>query len=479
MRKFFGFLITLIILIGIIIVVLPLGMGLWLKYNYQPLFTRLDPTKTISVEVKQFNWGWFVSHATLHVTIKNQWLNIQDKKLVVKASPIELDLNQEVYNGPFILSKFGGDQDHLYFAKALIDSRSNNSFSDFDLRTLIGFSNKLDNLISVKNITIANNQQQFLIDGIKSKVILDSARNYFSIDAVIDSIKFGIKPSETTDQQTYQSKLAFKNMVIHAAMTKTASLWYGSRALTIDNATYFKTPNQSVSINQISLTSKLSQSDETSALAFHGHAFNVLSDWLNFNPVDIQYNITGLHTQSLSTLISAANKLRQSQQIGQSELYALSPATAELLSHGMTFKLDHITLGTDKGTIDIRGLIKFAEKNSTANLFALIANAQGELSATLPQTWITEQLTTLYQNKKVTINNQLLPPNELAQRQIQYWIENKKLLSDGKNLTINVSYNQGGLLINGLPYAYRTPQTESSTPTSPEPPAPKQPTATH
>ncbi len=471
MRKFTTFLGLLILAIVVIALVLPLGMGFWLKNHYQQILTHLDRSRNVTITLVKFDRGWFSSRATVTVTIFGSWLKSETDALTDKRTrPSQFTIQERIIHGPFAFGKTSTERFRLFFAKALVYSDSNNPNFTFQSNTLIRFGNVIKNTFSAKKISITSNQQQFVINDTKSNLLYNTAQHQFTSETTIASATLFEKQNGDIAPNEAETKFTLQNISMNAHLKQKAPLWYGDRSMKIEKLTYFDEKNNPTNVDNILLQTNQSESNETTTVTFSGHVDTLDNEWLKLKPIDLSISLSNINTKALIALMNNALQLQQQSLTGPDQLKSLSAPAVQLLSHGLMFQ-NHFNAGTENGPIAMNAKIHFPPQTDLDNLPMLLANAQGQYSLIMPLDWLKSQLANLYQNKKLTVNNQALTPTEVAEQQVHYWITNKKLIPDGQNVKLDITYDKGQFLINGLPPSYGAPQTQPPQPNT-IPPAP-------
>ena len=100
----------------------------------------------------------------------------------------------------------------------------------------------------------------------------------------------------------------------------------------------------------------------------------------------------------------------------------------------------------------MQGQLYLPTQNQSPNLSQIMINAKGKLQAKMPMTWLKKESSRIYEDKKVEFNDQALTSEQIEDQQIQYWINNKKLIPRNQNVELTINYDKGKLLVNNLPF---------------------------
>jgi len=453
-RKLFGLIIGILVIVIVIFLALPLGIGFWMKSHYQKILNSVNKSSAIVIKVVDFDRGWFTSKATVQVTIKTQQLQLgQQNMLAGLSKPVQFTMQQRIQNGPLI---FGNNK--LLWAKALVHSTSSDSNNKFDSKTTIHFGNIVDNIFSTKAITITSGQKQVVIQDVNSQVIFVPKTQHMTSQASIGSITLFEKENTVTNVK----KLVLTNVKSNSDIKYVKPLWYGDRSIAVDRSTYFSSTKEPVTINHIIIASKQSQVNTTTASLLAIHANSITTKNINLAPVDLKFSLTGIDTASLSNLIAAV-KLDQSQT-NKEQLKTLYPASLALLNKGLTATLHYFKFGTPEGPVNATAQLTLPKQAETTNAFSLLQNATGQFYVQMPSAWLKQQLVHLYQSNIVSVVGKDLSASDMANKQIQAWINNKTLIQDESNVKITITFKDGILLINGFPLSDQHPSTTQTAP---------------
>lgn len=447
MRKLFSFIIGGIIALGVIIfLAIQLSISVWIKNNYQSILNTVNTSPNFVLKVMKFERGWFTSKATVQVTIKSPWLQTQqrDTALVTRSNPIQFTVQQRIKNGPWI---FGAHK--FLWATALIQSTSDNANFKFNSQTVIHFNNATDTTFKAKSMTIANTQQQFVVNDMTSHSTFSPKTQRMNFKISLGSAMMAEKQSNVVSPQDYQQKIAVKNLTFNGQLQQVKPIWYGNRSIAIDKVTYHNSQNQPIVLTHVILSTQTSRHNSTSTSTINAHANSVTGADLNLQPIDLKLAIGGMDTQAIINLSNAALKLRSTPQLSKQQLQTLHLPFIALINKGFSAMLDHLNVGTPEGMINATAHLTVPKRAGASNILLALENTSGELHLQMPMAWLQRQLITFH--LIINASNQKSSPNAAAKQQIQHWLTNKKLIQEGQNVKISITYENGRLLINGLP----------------------------
>lgn len=457
MRKLFSGLVIIVILIILVLLFTPLGLSFWLQRHYGHLLSRVNHYNKISIRVTQFNRGWFVSTATLQITLAGHWMKPQPGMILANPNePLTFTLQQRIINGPLLIGKFN-EGNRLFLGKAFVYSNSNDPNFLVNAATLIHFSNTLHNYIDAPMIAIANDQQQFVINNLKATLIYIVRQHRLLTDTQMDRIQLDAKPTIGVGATEYQPRLLLQNITTRADMQNKGLLWYGDKSTNIRKITYLNNQNKATEIKDLFLYYQQTATQDTTTVTTTAHAAEITADKLDLKPVDLKFSLNNLNTASLNTFIDIAIKLKPLSQINIPQIKMLYLPFVNILSRGLVIKLNYLNAGTPDGSVNVQAQLNLPKQAQAINLPFMLASAQGNFTLQMPLAWFTAQLENLYENKKLKMDRADLSPQAAAQQQIQHWLTNKKLIADGPFVKMSVTYDKGQLLINGMLPGYQAP----------------------
>jgi uncharacterized protein YdgA (DUF945 family) len=465
MRKLFSGLIVIVALIILVLLFTPLGLSFWLQHNYGSLLSRINHSNQISVKVTQFNRGWFVSTATLQVTLWGHWTKPQPGMILTKpGEPLQFTLQQHIINGPLVIGKFNQGR-QLFFGAAFIYSNIADANFLFNAASLIRFNKTLRNYIYAPMIVIANDQQQYVINNLTSMLTYITRQHRLIADTRVERLQLDTKPLIGIGATEYQPRLMLQNITSRLDLQQKSSLWYGNKSTNIDKFTYLNNQNKPTEINNLFVYATQTATDGTTNIITTAHAAQVTAEKLNLQPVDLKLSLTNIDTNSLNDLVNTAIKLRPLSQINIQQIKMLYLPCVNLIGQGLSIKLNYLNAGTADGAVNAQAQLNFPKQTQGINLPFILASAQGDFNLQMPSAWFTTQLESLYENKKITMDQPNQTPQIAAQQTLQQLLANKKLIQEGQFVKMAITYDKGQLLINGLSPGYQAPsQTQSSAP---------------
>lgn len=423
-------------------------MGFWLQNNYGKLLQQLNTSKRVIIKVINFDRGWFVSKATVQVTLITQRSKVSSKQQPT-PSPIKrirFVVHQRIKNGPFLIGKINGKSSSLLFAKGLIDSKSTNPNFLFNSTTLLHFNNTIETTLHIKKMAITNNQQKYLINNVSSSIQYNPKKKRLKTKTTVAAAD--IKKKQTT-------KFSLKNLSTQSKQYKYLSLWFGQRDTTIDKMMLYPSNHKSLEIDGFTFNASQTQKDKTTAITFAAHINSIIDSYTNIKPVDFKLGISELDTAALSNLIDTLNRLnRTSHQLTKQKLQQLNKPLAALLSQGFKLRLENLIIGTSDGTIKMTGKMALPKQPKIKDmpLIMLMSGADSELHLTMPMTLLNKIAVEFYKDNTLKMPGTTTTPEEAAKQLVQQWLDGKIFIQKGDNVNLSITLTAGQLLINGQPF---------------------------
>ena len=415
-----GFVISALIFVTLLL--LPLGMSFWVKKNYLKLLGCLGHMHNIDLKLVKFERGWFVSDSLIQVTLPTVNKN---------NSPLQFMLKQRILNGPYLLGKIA-DKKRIYFAKCLIYNVSEEPNFVLHSSTLIHFNNTNETVLHANKINFTTRQQHINLQNLSFKVRYSPSNRQLTSDTTAKSL---------TISEQQNNFIIFNNLFLHNALQQKNSLCYGQRSLEADKLIYFN-PQQSIQIEHMALqTQQTTTTDGATDLAIIVHAYKAKSNLFKITPVNIKLSLTQRNTAALGSFMATTLNLNHSGATDTEFLHQIYSSFLDVLSCGALLFLDQLTFSTEEGELIVHGELQFSKQNQITDLTNIMVGAKGKMEISMPLMRLTVQLNHLYQKKKVEIEGQDLKLDQVADQQIQYWLTNKRLISDTPNVNFKLIYD--------------------------------------
>lgn len=452
MRKLLKAGIASIIILVIIFLTLPLAMSFWIKNNYQHILNQLA-MQGLSIKVVDFDRGWFESKATIQVSLsKSLWSKPQRDTIPTDNAPIQFTIQERIKNGPIVIGRVDNDLIKLRFAKALVTSASNDPNFIFTSTELLHFNNKVYGKSKIKTMKINLKETKVVLNNGSSTLTYTPKTHHIKTEGTFNKITFTTKKSAALEPHQ-QKQLTMLGSSFHSDLKKISSLWYGEYSIQLNHVIFSKAEKEVLQLKQAALHFKSSQANDTTSETIMVSVKNIVSEDLNLKSFDTQWSASHINTKSLSTLVNTASKLEQPPS--KQQIQTLFPLVVDLISKGMTLAVDHFTIGTQDGAVNMTAKLDFPKQDSKS-LPVVLSQANGALHLQMPTAWLKQQLTLVFHHKKPQ-GTETLTPDEAAQQQLQTWIDNKKLIPDETNVKLDITFKKGMLLVNGLPPSYKAP----------------------
>ncbi len=459
---------SIVIVLGLLVVFgLPFGMGFMIKDQYQGVLKDLSQTNDIKAKLISFHRGWFDSTAKVRIHLGSQVE--QDK-----TKGMSFVVTEHIQHGPFIIAKSKNGKTSLLFARALIQNKIDDNGIRFHSKTVWTMDNVLKNHFQSEDIHFKNGNMTFTLKGLSGNMSygVDSHKVVFNVLL------------ESASLQTPSFTVSLNQLKSDANYVQDDTVWFGQRTLTINNITA-QLKNDTISINDVAINAKQNQQAQKTNLFFTYNTKTIKSDSMNIGPIVLDVSIKGLDTVALKQLTGDAAKTSADQSTNPQQIAKLYSPLLQLVSKVLRIDVNQFTIRTDDGRVVFDAFINIPNQNGKPSMSLLTKNTTAKANLTVPHQWLLQQLTDFYEKRK---NNGHVPgtdnltPEQMAELQIKFWLKNEKLVPDGDNLVMKMTFKNGQMLINDKPPSFEpypkqtllpnpTPET---TPTAPNGQAPQQ-----
>jgi len=453
MRKLAYIISGVIFLAIIVIFILPFTMGFLIKGQYQDLIKHISPNPDVKLKLIQFDRGWFSSHARVKITFGAKTAKQARYKGTLKPS-ISFIVKEHILHGPFILGKTKAGDTKLFFARALIQNDVKKTNITFQSTTLWTWGNELKSKFYAKDVNVTNQVMQLILKELKGSVIYNLSNNKVNINVSLNSGEFNIKNPRTPTTSTMS--ISMKNIQSSSDYKQDGVLWYGKRSLSIDNITVNTFDNKKIVLTGIHANANQNRKDEKTNIVLSYDTKSLNGAGLNIGPIVFNMSFNGLNTKALKAFVTQAAQTNKNGATKRQEFTKLYNPLMQLLAKGLEVNVNKFNIKTDKGPVDFKAQLIIPPGASPSIQF-LTKNAKMEANLQVPRAWLTQQVTSFYEKRKLksphTMNSQL-SPQQLAQQHVEYWIKNEKLIESGNMLKMHIVYKDGKFLINGKPPTY-------------------------
>lgn len=497
MRK--GLLGVVVLLVAIVLLV-PFGMGYWVKDYYPQLLKIAETESGAKIKLVSFKRGWFSSQGIISVTVvnPNDWrvtpqpTSVANKAAENKAKTeqkpkLTFVVQQKIEHGPIVLA---GKK--LMLARAYISTQLVDPAIQVQHATVITLNGTRETRVQIPAIAFSNTESQTTIfaQGID-----------FNADATADqkAVK-GSLDIKTLDVNSPQSGNQIQQLRYQFDIAKSPEgFWLGTHSM--------QTPKIALSI--------VNDKPETTIVGLDGQASVIenkgrLTYEANYGVSDI---VNQDKTYGASQVIFAVKDLdaaaldkikRQLQALGQvsnpspSQVFSFYPLIMDLLNKGVSINVQKVDINTAWGKLLLQADIKLPQQQTnTLNVSQLVKSLDVNLHFKAPAKLVQYVVEQYKQGKKqeaqplpsipsptgeetpaaqAAPNSQIpqLSAAEEAQRQIALWVKNGELIPEGDSYILALTYQNNQLLINGKAPATTTPApvTAPTTPVAPIVPAP-------
>ena len=456
---------TIVVILLLVFLVLPLGVGLYVKHSYKKilstipvtpdaslyvknsnkkiitsipakkLITSTSETPNVSVKVESFDLGWFYSRATIVVDLHPKGA----------TSSYRIVFYSRIQQGPIILPGASSGSKKTIFALAKIINAAPSI--NFKSTAIWHFSNKVISNFSSPNINVDVAGFTLKVKGLQGVAAYQLGTKKWDIIASINSLSL-----TSADPQRPLKTLTLNGIRYSGKVHRVGLIGYGKQTIQINslvaqvNNTRTNTTD-SLAINNLALISDVTNGKNTTNLQLIFNINKLENTDLGINSVTINIAFNDIDTKMLNALL----KTTRAQSTNTSDQVALAEVTKSslgLLRKGLTVKIDKFKVGTSEGTVDVSGSLILPKLSNKANITAVALDASANFKLLIPKTWLVEQMThvfTFLRNANPSRNS----PGNQATTLIKQWEDQQYLNTQGNYYTSTITYKNGILLING------------------------------
>jgi uncharacterized protein YdgA (DUF945 family) len=420
MKKFTG----LVVILAVLILGSYYGMGYLTEKKVKENLKLVNQSNGLSVEVENYNRGWFTSLASFnwHLHIPEHVITTAaGQAQTVPAEDYQLRMPVTIHHGPVIFAdktvKFGLGYAHTDLAlPPKIAEQFNNTFTSdstqpkLDLSLLVSYLANTNIDMSVPEFKLVSKnssggQLEWL--GMTSATSVSSDRNKVAGNITVEGLRF-TKDKTKTLMSTITSEYN-----LHRAQ---GGIFLGDASLSF--------PSLDVSLNDKKILA-MSQFDVHSDTNIEEGLFNshfktslekiVVND-KTYGPGNLEVAIRNLDADALTKINEQVNQMQQgNEQQRQQAVLAIIPQLPQLLSKGAEFEISELNFAMPEGKIEGNMLVSLP-KTDVANPFELIQKVQGNSKLKIPAVVLRNVLIQSFQQRMAAAQQQ---PQNIQQGIVQ------------------------------------------------------------
>lgn len=491
MKKITG----LVIILAVLILGSYYGMGYLTEKKIKENLNVINQSNNLSVDIENYNRGWFRSLASLnwHLNVPEHAItNAAGQTQIIPAEHYELKMPITIHHGPLIFAnkrvKFGLGYAHTELTlPSQFQEQFNNNFTSestkpkLDLSILVSYLANTNIDLSVPEFKLIsklpNGQLEWL--GLTSTTSVSSDKNKISGNLTAEGMRFTkeqIKGQVSTITSEYNLHRSEVGMYVGNSNLSFPLLEVSSNDKKIFVLKQFDAHLDN-DINKGLLNSHFKASLEKM----------VVND-KTYGPGNIDLATRNFDADAWFKINDQMKQIRQSTNDLQRQqaLLAILPELPQLLSKGAEFEISELDLILPEGKIEGTMLVSLP-KTDVVNPFELLQKIKGNAKLRMPASVLKNVLTQSFQQKitaqptqntQQAITQQLqqqsgeqpaantatasapLPTTAdsnqqatmLAEKQLAAMVQSGVLSVQGNDYVIEMSLNEGKLIVNGKPY---------------------------
>jgi uncharacterized protein YdgA (DUF945 family) len=491
-------LIGIVVLLVALVLLVPFGMGYWVKDYYPKLLKVAETESNAQIKLVSYKRGWFSSQAVVSVNVNNPngWaIGAQPT-----AAPINTNKNltfvvqQEIKHGPLMWIN-----NKLAVGRAYIHTQLVKPAIPVSHNTIIRLNGVRDTRIQIPSLVFQNPQGQAII--------------------VLNGLDFNAKAA--SDQKAITGGFTVNDFVIknpegshHAQFIKYAfqinknveGLWLGTHSVQMPKLVLTSaagSPQTIVSGSDI----QLNVIENNNRLTYDANYTinNVTVGDKSYGPNKIVVSVKDIDADALGQIKQQLQSLAHVSNPSPSQVFSFYPLVMNLLNKGMAIKIQKLDLNTAWGKVFLQADIKLPQQSKpTFNIGQVVKNLDINLNLKAPASLVQYVVEQYKQGKNQEAQQPLaaipspigeeataaqataqaathapitLSPAEEAQRQIAYWVKSGELIPEGEasqptimtpETTAPATTNQPNAVTPAAPPSIANPAT-TSTPNAPAP----------
>lgn len=481
MKKLTG----LVVILAVLILGGYYGMGVITEQTVKNNLEIVNQSNGLFAEVVEYNRGWFKSNATLNWRLHVPERMVKSASGQSQAEPAQdyqMQMPLTIYHGPFIFAddglKFG-----MGYAKTdlTLPAKYAEQFNTFftgestkpkmDMSLLVNYfnSSKVNMAIPEFKLIAKQGNAQFDWKGMSSTMKVTSSMDEIDGSFTIDGMRF------TKDDVIATTGEIASEYNLH----KTDSgLFLGDASLNFPSLLVM---NKDRKMFELSNFDANTDSDIDSGLFsshFKSSLNKIVANGKTYGPGNLEMAIRNLDADVLARINEQATKAQHGTDIEkQQAMFAIVPELPKLFSRGPEFEISQMSFTMPEGTVEGSLMISLP-KGDTTNPLEMMQKVQGQGKLKVPAAVLKMLLSEsakqkLASNPAIAQNsttppvdgstttpgdsstaNQDLTSQVAAQtdQQLNAMVQSGLLVQSGSDYLVELSLNQGQLVVNGKPF---------------------------
>lgn len=464
MKKLTG----LVVILAILILGGYYGMGMITEQTVKRNVDNINQSNSLFVDIVEYNRGWFTSHAML-----NWRLHIPERMVksgngqsqMVPAQDYQSQMPLKIYHGPFIFAnkgiKFGLGYAQTDFNlpekyseqfKTLFTPDSTQPKLDMSLLVSYLNSSKVSMAVPEFKLVAKEGNGKFDWMGMNSTMNVSSDMDKISGDVIIDGMTF------SKDQVTGTMSEVSTDYDLHRTES---GLYLGDASMSFPSLIIQNNNQKMFELDDFDLHSNSDIENGLFNSHFQTSLDKIVANGKTYGPGNLEMAVRNLDAAVLAHINEEMKRVQQGSDLEkQQAMIALMPEIPKLFSRGAEFEISEMTFTVPEGTIEGNMMISLPQGDNN-NPFELMKKVQGNGRLKVPAA-VLKQVLSQSNQQRLMSSPQSQPANSSmdvagqsssqADQQINAMVQSGMLVQQGTDYIIEMSLNQGQLMVNGKPF---------------------------
>jgi uncharacterized protein YdgA (DUF945 family) len=441
MRKLWVVLSSIIVVLMAIALAVPFSMGLWVQKRYPEIISQFN-TPHVSFELVNFQRGWFHSRAQLQITFHSAETTLSGESIPLAR----FSVSQKIQHGLVVAQKTPSGKKHWIMARAALQNESHADNLNFNANTIWTLANSLNTQMNIIHLLLGNDRQRIEINQLQGSIDFTPSDRHFQSQISLGSgTLYENNPERIGDNIIDLVKvLELINFNSKLDIRKIASIWYGNRHFEAGKITIFPYGGNVITANNFAADLNQNQHDQLTDFYFSNQAEEISDAQFKIGRLQIALALKDMDNALLENF---AQIFMYGSDFQRFKLYSL---LIDLFAKGMTVDLKQFQFTTEDGQVGMQAQLSSPLANAqSAGVLHLLENLNIQATANMPKIWLKKNLVAYYENHRPTNFEGKNNPENMAQENLDHWLEHHILVPQDGQVSLAINYQKGQLLING------------------------------
>ncbi|ASQ44915.1 YdgA family protein [Legionella clemsonensis] len=486
MKKFIG----LVVILAVLVLGSYYGMGYLTEQKVKESLNFVNRSNGLAAKIVEYDRGWFTSKAKFdwRVHVPEQTIQSNGQTQAIPAKDYKILMPLTIYHGPVIFSKqgvkfgLGYAHTHLTMPAEYVE-QFNSLFTNQSTQpnVVINFfvnylgNSSIDMSVPAFKLFAKDGNATFEWMGMSTSTNVSSDLDRVGGNITIEGLTF------RKDQVNTKMSAVTSEYNLHRT---DRGLFLGDASLSFPSFIVMDSDKKLFELGQFDIHSDSGIEDGLFSSHVKTSVEKIVANGKTYGPGNLEVAIRNLDADALAKLNQQAQQVQQGTETErQRAMLAMLPELPKLFSKGAEFEITEMNFVMPQGTVE-GNLMVSLPKGEMGNPFELIQKIQGNGKLKMPTIVVKELVTESIkqkmmapqqnnqQNDQQNVAQQIQPQSNpdataqaaanstdvsqqavaLADKQLATLVQNGVLAQQGTDYVIEVSLNQGQLMINGKPY---------------------------